>query len=154
MRLGRIALLVLMLLAGSATAAIAAVSWQQGDYGGTSAGMFKPSGNKPLRRAKITFHVGTDRLTRIKVEIRVKCADGSHTSFKTDHGGYLALRSDGTFNGGAPTRTGRDNIAGKVTGNTASGIVRSFEKEDQDGFEDPNGQLCDSGRVKWSAKKQ
>jgi hypothetical protein len=149
----RTALLTVALLAVSATAALAAVTWQPGDYKGKTEGMFKPAG-KPLRKAKISFHVGPHRITKIKVEIRVKCADGNHTSFKTEHTGGLDIDVNGKFAGGAPTKTGRDNIAGQVSGDHASGFVRSFDKEDANGNENKNGVKCDSGRVKWTATKQ
>jgi hypothetical protein len=38
-----------------------------------------------------------------------------------------------------------------VSGDHASGRVRSYDKEDQNGNEDPSGQKCDSGRVGWTA---
>jgi hypothetical protein len=163
MSLKRIILLTLALLAVSATAALAGVTWQKGDYKGKTEGKFKPAANKPLRQAKLSFHVGRHKLpngkfeprvSQIKVEMRVKCADGSHTSFRTEHTGYLTIDSNGHFAGGAPTQTGRDNIQGNVSGTHAAGFVRSFDKEDAQGNEDPNGQQCDSGRVKWTADKQ
>jgi hypothetical protein len=149
----RVVLLTLALLAVSATAALAAVTWQPGDYKGKTEGMFKPASGK-LRKAKISFHIGLHRITKIRVEIRVKCADGNHTSFRTEHTGGLDINSNGKFAGGAPTKTGRDNIVGQVSGTNASGFVRSFDKEDADGNEDPKGIKCDSGRVKWTATKQ
>jgi hypothetical protein len=149
----RTILLALALLAASATAALAAAGWQTGDYGGTSGGKFKPAG-KPLRKARISFHVAQHRITNLRVEIRVRCADGSHTSFVTQNDGFLTLDSNGKFAGGAATKTGRDNISGQVTGTSASGIVRSFDTEDANGNEDPTGQKCDSGRVKWTATKK
>jgi hypothetical protein len=154
MNFKRITVLALVLLALSATAALAGTAWQTGDYAGKTEGKYKPAGNKPLRKAKISFHVGLHKVTKIRVEIRVKCADGSHTSFRTEHGGFLSLDANGKFRGGADTQTGRDNISGKVSGSTASGFVRSFDKEDQNGNEDPNGQKCDSGRINWTAAKK
>ena len=149
----RTILLALALVAVSATAALAAAGWQTGDYAGTSGGKFKPAG-KPLRKARVSFHVAQHRITKVRVEIRVRCADGSHTSFVTQHDGFLTVDSNGKFAGGAATRTGRDNISGRVTGTTASGIVRSFDREDANGNEDPTGQKCDSGRVEWTATKK
>jgi len=162
MSLKRTIVLALALLALSAPIALAAVTWQRGDYKGKTEGKFKPAANKPLRQANISFHVGRKmvdgkfqpRVSQIKVEIRVKCADGSHTSFRTEHGGFLTIDANGHFAGGADTQTGRDNISGNVSGTHASGFVRSFDKEDRQGNEDPNGQKCDSGRVKWTANKQ
>lgn len=151
MRLARSTVLALALLAVAASAALAAVSWQQGDYAGTTAGTFKPA-TKPLRKARISFHVGPHRVTKIVAEVRLRCADGSHTSLVTTHAGYLTIDANGKFAGGAKTLTGRDNVSGQVSGSTASGIVRSFDKENANGDEDPHGQACDSGRVKWSAR--
>jgi hypothetical protein len=152
-RLARIILLALALVVACASAAVAAGGWQTGDYAGTSGGKFKPAG-KPLRKARVSFHVGQHRITKVRVEIRVRCADGSHTSFVTQHDGFLTLDANGKFAGGAATKTGRDNISGQVTGTSASGIVRSFDEEDANGNENPAGQKCDSGRVKWTAAKK
>jgi hypothetical protein len=151
----RIALLTLALLAVTASVALAA-SWQTGDYKGTTAGKFKPALNKPLRTARLNFHVGAHKVSKIFVEVRLKCADGSHTSYQTQHGGTLDIGSDGHFKGGAKTvgGTGRDVIAGTVSGKTVTGYVRSYDVEDKQGNEDPHGQKCDTGRVTYTAKKQ
>ena len=154
MRIGRTIALALALLVAAAAIAPAATrtaSWKTGDYAGTTEGQYKPSGTRPLRKARITFYVGKHQVAKIRVEIRVKCADGGHTSFLTAHSGALPLDKNGRFGGGADTQTGRDNISGKVSGERASGRVRSYDTEDQNGNEDPNGQKCDSGRIAWKA---
>ena len=154
MRVGRTIALALALLIAAAAVSPAATrnaTWKRGDYVGTTAGFYKPSGNKPLRKAHISFYVGAHKVAKIRVEIRVRCADGSHTSFLTAHSGALSLDKKGRFSGGADTQTGRDNISGKVSGDRASGRVRSYDREDQSGNEDPNGQKCDSGRIAWKA---
>jgi hypothetical protein len=156
MRVGRTIALALALLVAAAAVAPAATKnagWKSGNYSGTTEGQYKPTGNKPLRKARITFYVGKHQIAKIRVEIRVKCADGSHTSFQTAHSGALSLDKKGRFSGGADTQTGRDNISGKVSGTQASGRVRSYDKEDQNGNEDPNGQKCDSGRIAWTAHR-
>ena len=151
----RIALTTLAILALTAAVAFAA-SWQTGDYKGTTAGKFKPALNKPLRAARLSFHVGAHKISKIFVEVRLKCADGSHTSFRTAHDGTLDIDSTGHFKGGAKSvgGTGRDIIAGTVSGRTVTGYVRSYDLEDKQGNEKPGGQKCDTGRVTYTAKKQ
>jgi hypothetical protein len=156
MRLKRTVALAVVLLTATATVALAAAKWKTGNYTGTTQGKYFPANGSKLRKAHISFHVGKHKVTKVRVEIRVTCADGSHTSFTTTHGGSLTLTPKGRFSGGARTdgRTGRDNISGKVSGDKASGTVRSYDKEDANGDEDPSGQRCDSGRIRWSAHKK
>jgi hypothetical protein len=155
----RIVLVALALLALSATAALAA-SWETGDYKGETDGKFFVPGKKGkpghLRTARISFTVKQHKVGSIVFEVRVKCSDGSHTSWRVAHGGSLPLDSDGSFGGGAATDagTGRDTISGKVSGTKASGTVRRHDKENSKGNEKSNGMKCDSGKVHWTAHKK
>lgn len=156
MRLKISVALAVALLAATAAVALAAAKWETGQYTGKTQGKYLPANGTKLRTAHITFKVGRHKVSRIRVEIRVRCADGSHTSFLTAHGGSLTLNGKGRFSGGARStgRTGRDNISGHVSGDRAAGIVRSYDREDANGNEDPNGQRCDSGRIHWTAHKK
>jgi hypothetical protein len=148
--------LAVALLVATAAAALAAAKWQTGKYTGSTKGKYLPLRGPRLRTAHISFTVGKHKVSKIVVEIRVTCADGSHTSFVTAHKGSLTLNKKGRFSGGAKSlgRTGRDNISGKVSGEEATGFVRSYDKEDANGNEDPKGQKCDSGRIRWNAHKK
>jgi hypothetical protein len=155
MRPTRIFVLALALLAISATAAIAAASWETGDYSGKTEGKyFTKKGT--LRQAKISFTVKKHKITNIHYEMRVICPNGNRTSFLVAPKGSLPLDSNGKFSGSAPSpgNTGEDRISGKVSGTDASGKVRSFDREDNKHNEKANGMKCDSGKVKWSAKKK
>jgi hypothetical protein len=156
MRLKTTLALAVALMIATAAVAVAAAKWQTGKYTGKTQGKYLPARGTKLRAAHISFTVGKHKVSRIRVEIRVRCADDTHTSFVTAHGGSLTLNSKGRFSGGARSagRTGRDNISGRVSGEHAAGIVRSYDKEDANGNEDPNGQKCDSGRIHWMAHKK
>jgi hypothetical protein len=156
MRLKVSVALTMALLTATAAVALAAAKWETGNYTGKTEGRYLPANGTKLRTAHISFKVSKHRVSRIRVEIRVRCEDRGHTSFVTAHGGFLTLNSKGRFSGGARSagHTGRDNISGTVSGEHAAGIVRSYDREDANGNEDPSGQKCDSGRVRWSAHKK
>jgi hypothetical protein len=144
------------LLTATAAVAPAAAKWQTGNYRGNTEGRYLPTRGPNLRTAHISFKVAKHKISRIIVEIRVRCADGSHTSFVAAHGGSLTLDSKGRFSGGARSagHTGRDNISGKVSGSRATGTVRSYDREAPNGSEDPGGQKCDSGKIHWTAHRK
>ena len=155
MRLKRAAATAAALLALTAGVALAA-SWETGDYKGRTEGKFKGADGK-LRKGKISFTVKKQSVAQIVYEIRTYCAaTGAHTSFRVSHGGSLPLSPAGHFSGSAPSAggTGRDRIAGTVSGSTATGTVRSYDREDRHGREDPNGVKCDSGKVGWTAHRK
>jgi hypothetical protein len=157
-KLKRIGAVALALLAVSASAALAA-SWQKGDYKGKTDGKFCPKKacrKSELRRARISFTVRRHKIDHIRYEMRVHCKNGNHSSFLVEPTGSLPLDADGKFSGSAPSPggTGEDRLAGKVSGSTASGTVRSFDRENSKHDESATGSKCDSGKIAWSTRKK
>jgi hypothetical protein len=153
--IGRTGGVALALVAVSAPLAFAAASWEKGDYAGRTQGKYFTSQGK-LRQARISLRIKRHRVTDIHYEMRVLCADGNRSSFVVEPAGFLPLDKNGKFSGSAPSPggTGEDRISGQVSGAKASGTVRSFDREDANHNESSKGVKCDSGRVKWSAKKK
>jgi hypothetical protein len=151
MSLRRIAGLALVILVASASVAFA--DRETGRYRGHSEGSYFSKKEGEFRSAKVGFVVTHSAVTKIRFEVRVRCADGSHTSWVVKHGGSIPIGEDGRFSGHATTNggTGTDTFKGRIRDGRASGALRRTIREDANGNETSGGQLCTSGRVEWKA---
>lgn len=98
----------------------------------------------------VSFDVGHGSVSRFKMDVDYVCGPigGIKGSRELMNVGPMAINSRGKFKLHLEFGATGVEIAGKVSGNKASGTIEAFGEIGTDGGD------CGSGKIKWTASRQ